>query len=224
MLESLGAIPGRRCVSHAHALVATCGACRAIATGYVFSPHERNKTGRGCLVSLYARRSFSLLQRIDQSTLVHPCCRWCSGYVRRRRKIDSSAEQKWTDDVDTVHKIRAPRVPVRAVLLATRNLINDRFPHNMFPQRAENGSVGQTHPFTEWKGAGGQFGLEADWLYADQEEGGEGGGKDRLRGESCMTEEKRREVQEILSKRGLPRGKQKVNSPWAEDTHIIQYI
>ena len=57
----------------------------------------------------------------------------------------------------------------------------------------------------EWRGAGGLFGLSADWreaiLSPDQGAGGASGRHMSLRGEACMTEEKRAEVQAILEKR-----------------------
>lgn len=60
----------------------------------------------------------------------------------------------------------------------------------------------------QWKGAGGEFGLSADWREALSVPGGgggggEGGGGEGLRGgDACLTEEKQAEVREILEKRG----------------------
>eukprot|EP00903_Cladosiphon_okamuranus_P007792 g7541.t1 len=58
---------------------------------------------------------------------------------------------------------------------------------------------------TLWKGAGGVFGLSADWQEVlslpDEGEGGPEARHMSLRGEACMTDEKRSEVQAILDKR-----------------------
>lgn len=69
-----------------------------------------------------------------------------------------------------------------------------------------NSTVAEGNP-SDWKGAGGEFGLSADWREAisvadeGQGEGGGGGPHMSLRGEGCMTEEKRAEVWSILEKR-----------------------
>eukprot|EP00903_Cladosiphon_okamuranus_P020329 g18652.t1 len=71
------------------------------------------------------------------------------------------------------------------------------------------------------KGAGGEFGLSADWREAIQEKNGSavgGGGGDSggdsgwggLRGEACMTSAKREEVREVLEKRRLTPHRKKV--------------
>lgn len=56
----------------------------------------------------------------------------------------------------------------------------------------------------EWKGAGGEFGMSADWPEAismPDGEGHDGGGRTSLRGEACMTQDKQAEVRATLEKR-----------------------
>ncbi|CAN0164374.1 unnamed protein product [Scytosiphon promiscuus] len=69
----------------------------------------------------------------------------------------------------------------------------------------------------EWKGAGGEFGLSADWREALSMPDGDGGGDHglgadggSLRGAACMTDEKRAEVGRILEKRGRTAATNKV--------------
>eukprot|EP00752_Nemacystus_decipiens_P006248 g5635.t1 len=66
----------------------------------------------------------------------------------------------------------------------------------------------------EWKGAGGMFGLSADWreaiLLPDLGAGGVSGRHMSLRGEECMSEEKVAEVQAILEKRRTTSSRQNV--------------
>lgn len=50
-----------------------------------------------------------------------------------------------------------------------------------------------------WKGAGGEFGLQADWRRAVAAQ--DGHDEQSLRGEACLTHERQLEVRDILGKR-----------------------
>jgi len=66
----------------------------------------------------------------------------------------------------------------------------------------------------KWKGAGGEFGLSADWRQALLRDDGSGG--QSLRGEACLTDEKQAQVRDILQKRASTTKKVFFNEPLAE--------
>ncbi|CAN0149144.1 unnamed protein product, partial [Scytosiphon promiscuus] len=63
-----------------------------------------------------------------------------------------------------------------------------------------------------WQGGDGKFGLGSDWRFSIQQENSDGGlSVEDWRGEACITQEKQREVREILEKRRvIPAGQKKV--------------
>ena len=70
----------------------------------------------------------------------------------------------------------------------------------------KNGTVTATRSSLDWEGAGGEYGLSAEWREAisirdGEGEGGGGGINTSLRGEACMAEESQAGVQEILERR-----------------------
>lgn len=70
----------------------------------------------------------------------------------------------------------------------------------------KNGTVNATRSSLDWEGAGGEYGLSAEWREAisirdGEGEGGGGGINTSLRGEACMAEESQAGVQEILERR-----------------------
>lgn len=86
----------------------------------------------------------------------------------------------------------------------------EKSPDTPMISRLKSGAFSTMHDSLEWKGAGGEFGLSADWREAismpdgkgeGEGEAGGGGSIASLRGKACMTEEKRAEVQAILNKR-----------------------
>eukprot|EP00903_Cladosiphon_okamuranus_P007790 g7539.t1 len=131
-------------------------------------------------------------------------------------------EGKWEERAEETERRRGGERGHREVLLESRALFG--FPWTV--GRAKEQETPGTGPDTPmvsrlrsgeantnsseeyaslWKGAGGVFGLSADWQEAislpDQGEVGPEARHMSLRGEACMTEEKRFEVQAILDKR-----------------------
>ncbi|CAM9845951.1 unnamed protein product [Ectocarpus sp. 6 AP-2014] len=96
------------------------------------------------------------------------------GYRRRRRRRRSLSGEASGQDVPTVE-------------------LGEKLPTQSPQSKDEKKSDDSTEPPESWKGGGGPFGLDGDWRNALQEDGGDGA-ENGLRGEACMTHDKRKEV------------------------------
>lgn len=65
-------------------------------------------------------------------------------------------------------------------------------------ERYKPAAASLEHP-TNWKGAGGKFGLQADWRLALMKTGRNG--QQSMKGEACLTDQEQEEVREILQRR-----------------------
>lgn len=71
-----------------------------------------------------------------------------------------------------------------------------------------------------WKGAGGEFGLQADWRQALLASNGDGGRS--LRGEACLAHEKEEQVRKILEKRASTTKKVSRKTQMLSVTRVVE--